>query len=290
MTSPAIDLAHLRTWIGQVQESEDPASLRHASLMAATVDLQGPALKAGDALPPLWHWIYFLEGLPPAQLGRDGHPARGGFLPPVPLPNRMWAGGRVDFPAPIALGAPMRKRSQVIKVDHKAGRSGDLVFVTVLHEVFSGETLAVREEHDIVYKSAAAPGQATAKPAAGAEAAAPLPFDHEQVWTPDTTQLFRYSALTFNGHRIHYDLAYTREVEGYDNLVVHGPLTATLLAGLGQQVAGRPIQRFVYRGLQPFTLGKSVRLKARTEADGSLQLWSELPGGAVSMQAQAWTA
>lgn len=289
MQAPVIDISHLRTWIGKIEEAEDLTALRHARLMAATIDRPGAPLQPGDALPPLWHWLYFLEGLPPAQLGRDGHPARGGFLPPVPLPNRMWAGGRVDFLAPLPLGATMRKRSQVIKVDHKSGRSGDLVFVTVLHEVLAGETLAVREEHDIVYKSAAAPGQAAAAPAT-ALAGAPLPCDHAQAWTPDTTQLFRYSALTFNGHRIHYDLAYAREVEGYDHLVVHGPLTATLLAGLGQQVAGQPLKRFVYRGLKAFTLGQTVQLKAARQADGSLQLWSQLPDGAISMQAQAWTA
>ena len=222
-----IDIDHLRSWIGKTRTEDDTIALRHARLMAATIDLPNPdRIAEGAPLPPLWHWIYFLEGLPPGELGRDGHPARGGFLPPVPLPNRMWAGGRVAFLAPVPIGARVRKVSRILKVDHKVGRSGDLVFVTVLHEVgtLSGDVL-VREEHDIVYKSASRPS----RPAATTDAPAPAPF--EKRVTPTSTTLFRYSALTFNGHRIHYDQDYCREVEGYANLVIHGPLVATLLAG-----------------------------------------------------------
>jgi 3-methylfumaryl-CoA hydratase len=286
MTSP-FDLPRLQRWIGRVHESDDVATVRHARLMAATVDLDGPAFAAGTALPPLWHWIYFLEGQVAKHLGRDGHPARGGFLPPVPLPNRMWAGGRVDFLCPVPLGAAMRKRSQVLGVEHKQGRSGHLVFVTVLHEVLVGEAVCVREEHDIVYRgvSAAPGGTATPVPKPDAE----LRADLTRQWVPTSTQLFRYSALTFNGHRIHYDLDYCRNVEGYDNLVVHGPLSATLLAELGQTLAGQPLRRFVYRGLRPTTLGQTVTLKARRLEDGGLAMWSELPDSGISMTAQAWT-
>ena len=150
-----IDLDHLRTWVGKSHADEDVISSRHARLMAATVDYPDPErIRNGGRLPPLWHWIYFLEGLPSAELGRDGHPARGGFLPPVPLPNRMWAGGRVSFVQPLLIGSTVRKESSILSVDHKRGRSGDLVFVTVLHQVKSlaGELL-IREEHDIVTRA-----------------------------------------------------------------------------------------------------------------------------------------
>ena len=287
MNTPAIappvgiDLDHLRQWIGRVRTERDSAAVRHARLMAATVDRASAELQAGDALPPLWHWLYFLEGLPPSALGGDGHPARGGFLPPVPLPNRMWAGGRVAFEASIPLGAEMERRSQVSSVDHKRGRAGDLVFVTVLHELFVDGVRCIREEHDIVYK------QPT--PASAVAAAAPEPrpaAPHTRAWTPDSTQLFRYSALTFNGHRIHYDQDYCRNVEGYDNLVVHGPLSATMLAAFAAERGGRPLKRFAYRGLKPSLLGAAIALNADVDGD-KVALWTALPGGQVSMQADA---
>lgn len=308
--APSIDLGHLRSWIGRVQTDHDVAALRHAHLMAATIARPGPALQAGEPLPPLWHWLYFLDGLPPADLGRDGHPARGGFLPPVPLPNRMWAGGRVEFEAPIPLGAAIEKRSQVLAIEHKRGRSGELVFVTVQHEVLVAGRRCVREEHDIVYKQAVPVGSAVAPvPAVGGMAAgisagtaadllaaaparapaaaeAPPPGQHHVRLTPDSTLLFRYSALTFNGHRIHYDLDYCRQVEGYANLVIHGPLVATLLAGLAEQAGGRPLRRFSYRGLRPALLGTTLDLHADVAAN-QVRVWSILPGGAVSMQAEA---
>lgn len=286
MNTSTIDLDTLRSWLGRQEDRTDLAELRPARFMAATLDQDDTGLVAGAALPPLWHWLYFLEAQPRHQLGRDGHPERGGFLPPVSLPNRMWAGGRVSFEAPIPLGTGMHKRSTILRIDHKQGRSGELVFVTVLHEVSCGGVLCVREEHDIVYKGASAPART---PPAGQTTPAPRAdhiADHAVEWTPDSTQLFRYSALTFNGHRIHYDADYCREVEHYDHLVIHGPLVATMLAGFGQRVAGASLRHFDYRGLQPATLGMTLKLNARREADGTWRLWSELPGGVVSMQAQ----
>jgi 3-methylfumaryl-CoA hydratase len=282
-----IDLDQLRRWIGPVHTDHDQAALRHARLMAATIARPGPALQSGDALPPLWHWLYFLEGQPPAELGPDGHPARGGFLPPVPLPNRMWAGGRVEFEAAVPLGAEMEQRSQVLRIEHKQGRSGDLVFVTVQHEVFVAGRRCLREEHDIVYK---APTPASV-PAAAATPL-PAPAAHQRVITPDATLLFRYSALTFNGHRIHYDQRYCREVEGYDDLVIHGPLNATLLAGLAAEVAGRPLRRFDYRNLHPVTLGATLTLHAQPDAQADrAQLWLHDQHGRLALQASAsWLA
>ena len=278
--SEAVDLAFLRTWIGREVISEDTLSVRHARLMAATLVLPQQEFVAGAPLPPLWHWLYFLEGLPASELGRDGHPARGGFLPPVPLANRMWAGGELTFHAPVVLGATVRKRSAVKSVEHKRGRSGDLVFVTVRHEVLDGDTVSITEDHDIVYKPPTAPGATRPVPPA-------LPAaTHSEPFEATSTTLFRYSALTFNGHRIHYDMDYCREVEGYPNLVVHGPLLATLLAGLATRLASRPLRRFRYRGVQPSILGTPLTVNA-APGDEGLVLWAGLPDGGVSMQAQA---
>ena len=277
-----IDIDHLRSWIGKTRTEDDTIALRHARLMAATIDLPNPdRIAEGAPLPPLWHWIYFLEGLPPGELGRDGHPARGGFLPPVPLPNRMWAGGRVAFLAPVPIGARVRKVSRILKVDHKVGRSGDLVFVTVLHEVgtLSGDVL-VREEHDIVYKSASRPS----RPAATTDAPSAAPF--EKRVTPTSTTLFRYSALTFNGHRIHYDQDYCREVEGYANLVIHGPLVATLLAGFAEEASGHRLREFNYRVVSPALLGETITLGAAIDG-AQVALTATLGDGTRSMDAEA---
>ncbi|HNJ75924.1 MAG TPA: MaoC family dehydratase N-terminal domain-containing protein [Azospira sp.] len=258
-----IDLAHLRSWIGRVQEDEDVLAVRHARLMAATVGHAADGLVDGAPLPALWHWLYFLEGRPAGELGRDGHPARGGFLPPVPLPNRMWAGGRIEMAGPLPIGARVKRRSQVLRVDYKQGKSGDLVFVTVLHELLSvaGELL-LREEHDIVYTEGRVQRPVLPAPAEAPAAGGPR-------FTPDAVMLFRYSALTFNGHRIHYDLDYCRHVEGYDNLVIHGPLNATLLANRAEALAGQSLSRFDYRLLAPALLGCSLTIDARRAEGGS---------------------
>ncbi len=274
-----IDLAHLRQWVGRTHTDVDIAALRHARLMAATIGQPGNPLQTGDALPPLWYWIFFLEGSPASQLGPDGHAARGGFLPPVPLPNRMWAGGRVAMEAPIPIGAAIDKRSQVLSVDLKQGRSGELVFVTVLHEVFVDGVRCIREEHDIVYKGVGSPD-------AAAPAGSPGYGEHQRTWLPDTLLLFRYSALTFNGHRIHYDADYCRTVEGYEHPVVHGPLVATMLAGFAQEVAGKPLRWFHYRGLCPASLGAPLSLHLAAEGE-TMHAWCRLADGRVSMRAQA---
>ncbi|PCE24721.1 FAS1-like dehydratase domain-containing protein [Burkholderia ubonensis] len=277
-----VDIVTLREWLGRSIEDRDVLSVRHARLMAATVGSDPAQLTAGAPLPPLWHWLYFLEGLPPEQLGRDGHPRRGGFLPPVPLPNRMWAGGRVRFHAPLPLGADVTKRSTIRAVEHKHGRSGELVFVTVLHEILHAGAVAIAEEHDIVYKEASPGGAARPAPAP----AAPCAPEHRDTFVATSTTLFRYSALTFNGHRIHYDQDYCRDVEGYPNLVIHGPLNATLLAGYAERVAGRPLRAFHYRGVQPALLGNALTLNATRTEDG-YALWTALPDDSVSMRADA---
>jgi 3-methylfumaryl-CoA hydratase len=284
VNATALDLDHLREWVGREREDEDVASLRHARLMAATVGRPGPALEAGEAMPPLWHWIYFLEGVPAAELGPDGHPARGGFLPPVPLANRLWAGGRVDFDAPLPLGAPMRRHSRILSVEAKHGRSGPLVFVTVRHEVSANGERCIAEEHDIVYRDPPPPGSGASPPGEN-----PAPGAIRRAIEPDTTLLFPYSALTFNGHRIHYDLDYCRRVEGYANLVIHGPLVATLLAGFAQEMAGASLRRFEYRAVKPAILGTTLTLEANREGE-RVDAWCRLAEGGVSMRASAWLA
>lgn len=280
-TTTTVDLNHLRQWIGKEERGTDLLSVRHARLMAATLGLPQEPLQEGAPLPALWHWIYFLEGQPPEALGRDGHPARGGFLPPTPLPNRMWAGGTVNFHEALPLGAQIEKRSRIESIEHKQGRSGELVFVTVLHEILHNGKIAISETHDIVYKQANGPTKG------GTAMRMPTP-SHSTSIKPDSTMLMRYSALTFNGHRIHYDADYCREVEGYPNLVIHGPLSATLLAGFAEEVGGRPLKQFRYRGVQPSLLGATLTVNAAQGEHGDdLVLWTELPDGGVSMRADA---
>ncbi|MGA8707539.1 MAG: MaoC family dehydratase N-terminal domain-containing protein [Steroidobacteraceae bacterium] len=222
-----------KSWIGRSEAALDVASAGPIAGLAALLDRVSPLGPSG-LLPPLAHWLYFLPRTPQSQLGADGHPSKGGFLPPVPLPRRMWAGSRLHFDAPIPIGATFERRSCIAEVNTKSGRSGAMVFVTVQHEIHVEGRCAVREQQDIVYRDAVAPAASSSvrasAPGAGADDAAPKRISQ---WTrevrPDPVQLFRFSALTFNAHRIHYDRDYAGQVEGYPGLVVHGPLTAMLL-------------------------------------------------------------
>lgn len=267
-------------WINKSITRDDTLGVQAARFMQATMG-QVPTLGQADALPPLWHWLYFLEAEPIGELGRDGHPQKGGFLPPVELPRRMWAGGRFEFLAPLRLGSVVRKTSVIKDIVEKRGRSGDLCFVTVRHEIFDGETLAVSEEHDIVYREDPHPDALKPVPVRAPE----NPTISEEI-QPSSTMLFRYSALTFNGHRIHYDAEYARDVEGYDGLVFHGPLTATLLADLAQRVAGRRLRKFSFRGLAPLTDLSTFHIEGKS-GDGEMELWARRSDGALAMTAAA---
>jgi len=277
------DIAHLKTWEGRTQTVEDVVAPDRAVAMAATLDWTH-APEEGDVLPPGWHWMFFNGAARQSELGPDGHPKRGGFLPPVPLPRRMWAGGRLTFGAGLRIGERARRESTVAKVEAKRGRSGDLVFVVVRHRIFGAAGLAIEEEHDIVYREPPAPGAETAKPA-------PAPAD--PVWRreihPDPVLLFRYSALTFNGHRIHYDHPYATKVEGYPGLVVHGPLIATLLLDLlGRERPAAKLDRFAFRAVSPLfdTAPFSVN-GAPTPGSGAVRLWAAGPDGRLAMSAEA---
>lgn len=254
-------------WIGRSQSVADVLTLARANALDVTLGDKG-GLKVGDALPPLYHWLYFWDVKPPAGLGADGHPAKGDFLPPVRFPHRMWAGGRVTFHMPLLLGATVTRTSTISAISEKKGRSGGLVFVTVRHELDGGEGIAITEEHDLVYRERAL-----------AASPAPIPTSAPQApWMetidPDPVLLFRYSALTFNGHRIHYDRSYAVEEEGYPALVVHGPLQATLMARLAARRLDAPITRFDYRGHQPAFDGTPLHICGRPTAEGA-EVWTQ---------------
>lgn len=271
-----IDIDHLQSWIGRTEKARDVIAPGHAARMASLLDRPAPA--PGDPLPPLWHWTYFTPDAPQSQIGLDGHPRRGGFLPPVPLPRRMWAGGRLSFHAPIHIGEDVTRISEILSVTEKTGRQGALVFLTVRHSLSNAAGLAIEEEQDIVYREAST----TARPGPVTEVA---PADWRDPLDPDPVLLFRYSALTFNAHRIHYDLPYATDEEGYPGLVVHGPLTATLLMEGFVRHTGTLPRTYSFRGQAPLFAGGSMALCGRA-SDAGHELWAEGPGGYTAMIAQ----
>ncbi len=280
-----MDIAHLQGWIGRQQTLRDTATLFPVAALAATLDRDDKPPAAGDALPPLWHWLYFLPTARQSELGPDGHPKRGGFLPPVPLPRRMWAGGRFSFLQPLRLGEAITRVSTIRDVSMKQGRSGTLIFVVVRHEVSGADGLALTEEHDIVYREAAAPGEAPpAPPIAPASAA------WQRDIKVDDVLLFRYSALTFNGHRIHYDRRYVTTEEGYPGLVVHGPLLATLLLDLLRRHHDGVLKSFKFRALSPTYDTTPFAVCGQPGADGAVALWARHRSGVLAMQAEAVVA
>ncbi len=282
MTLPTLDLDHLRQWTGRSETRLDQIHAGIVNAMAATLD-RDEHYAAGDALPPLWHWLFFWAVSPASGIGPDGHPRRGGFLPPVELPRRMWAGGRLRFAAPLPVGAAATRTSRILDVNAKTGSSGRLAFVTVEHEISANGQLAVREEHDIVYRDNPQPGAAPAAPKA-----APTDAHWSRIITPDPVLLFRYSALTFNGHRIHYDRSYVTEVEGYPGLIVHGPLIATLLMDLvRRELPGRIVREFSFRAVSPVFDIDTFSVNGKLTDDGHVQLWAANARGELCMQAEA---
>jgi 3-methylfumaryl-CoA hydratase len=282
-----IDADTLGSWVGRTETRTDVIDARSVTLLSATLDRDDPAPQRGDVLPPLWHWLYFLPSYRQSDVGPDGHAKRGGFLPPVPLPRRMWAGSRLEWLAPIRIGDEVSRRSRIVSVTPKTGRSGALVFVVVRHEYSTSAGLALGEEHDIVYRELASSEKAAAKPAAP-----PAVAEWSRRIVPDDVLLFRYSALTFNGHRIHYDRRYVTEVEGYPGLVVHGPLLATLLVDLlRRQRPDIGLRRFEFRALAPLFDIAPFDLCGHPEDErGEVLLWAQSAQGTVAMQATATPA
>ena len=273
----------LADWVGSQEIREEVIAPFPAQAAAAMLDLEGAPMDRGDPLPPLWHWFYFLPKARRSQIDKDGHPKRGGFFPPVELPRRMFAGARTRFIEPLIIGESAARKGEILKVSEKSGKSGRLVFVTVRYRISQAGRLRIEEEQDIVYKEPGAPIQA------------PVPVEHPTAadpgsWVkeicPDTVLLFRFSALTFNAHRIHYDRPYALREEGYPGLVVHGPLTAVMLAGLVGEHSGRAIGSFRFQGRAPLFDLFPFRLIGRPEGD-SVALEARGPDDTIAMQAHA---
>ena len=283
MAGMDIDIRHLQSWIGRTEVTQDAVTPVPVQALAATLDLDDLPAAPGDPIPPCWHWLYFLPLHRQSQLGPDGHAERGGFLPPVPLPRRMWAGSRLEFTVPLRVGQALQRRSRIEDVRLKEGRTGPLVFVRVRHEIEADGLLAVVDEHDIVYRGMPQPGEL-----APAGLAAPGDAQWTRRIEPDDVLLFRYSALTFNGHRIHYDRRYVTEVEGYPGLIVHGPLIATLLLDLlRRHLPQASVTRFSFRALAPLFDVAPFEVCGRREGGQGVALWARGPDGQLAMEANA---
>jgi len=252
-------------WIGRRQESQDRISFTLVKRIAAT--LGEPAPRSGESLPPLWHWAFFQEPVTADELGPDGHPALGGFLPPAHNRNRMWAGSRLEFYQPLTVEADVTCVSTILNVEEKHGRTGSLLFVTVRHEYFQDGKRAMQDEQDIVYR------EPTPPKLSGTEAIPQGQWRDPVV--PSPTLLFRYSAVTFNGHRIHYDWPYVTQTEGYPGLVVHGPLIATLnLRAFTKAHPNARLKRFTFRGVRPLISPQPFEVGGRLIDSGKAQLWA----------------
>jgi 3-methylfumaryl-CoA hydratase len=278
-----LDLDHLRQWIGRTTEASDIVTAQLVKGLRATLFQEIGEPGPGDLAPFTVHWCLAQPVFPMSELGPDGHPTRGGFLPPVPLPRRMWAGGELQFLDPLRVGDSSTRKSRIADVTLKTGSTGTLCFVSVEHEVTSPRGVAIRERQDIVYRDMS-PAQATAQ----ARPSAPPPAaKHRESHVSDPVLLFRYSALTFNGHRIHYDRDYVTKVEGYPGLIFHGPLQAALIVELAAKLqGGRPPKKFGYRGLQPLFEGSEFSINAN-ETGAGLELWTANEAGQPTMKGTA---
>jgi 3-methylfumaryl-CoA hydratase len=281
MNSPDHDLA---AWIGRSETVTDTLAPTPVQALTATLDHAAAPVPAGTPLPPLWHWLYFLPLHRQSDIGPDGHARRGGFLPPVPLPRRMWAGSQFEFRAPLRVGDTVQRTSTIADVTQKDGRSGRLVFVKVRHELRANGATdpALVELHDIVYREARRAGDVEPPPQ-------PAPTDAawQRQIVPDDVLLFRYSALTFNGHRIHYDRRYVTEVEGYPGLVVHGPLIATLLLDLlHRERPAAQVATFRFKAVRPTFDLHAFKVCGRQEGS-TVRLWAQDFEGWLTMEASA---
>ncbi|MBC9247633.1 MaoC family dehydratase N-terminal domain-containing protein [Paracoccus sp. 11-3] len=273
-----IDIDHLRGWIGRTETKSELLTPAIVDRFKATFD-QADQAQNGDLAPVMIHLCLAPAAAPTSGLGPDGHPARGGFLPPVPLPRRMWAGGAFTFHDDIRVGETVTRRSTIQDVVVKEGRTGTLCFVTVEHQITSDDRNVLTERQDIVYRGEDAAGPKTAP--------APAPHGQHRIQiTPSAALLFRYSALTFNGHRIHYDAPYVRDHEGYPGLIVHGPMQATLLVQFAEKLHGMRPSQFDFRSLSPLFDNADFTLNA-VEADDGLTLWTAYVDGPIAMEAKA---
>ena len=276
----------LKEWIGRTETMSDSITATPYAALSATLDWPPERPPAATPLPALWHWLYFLPLARQSDVGPDGHPRRGGFLPPVPLPRRMWAGSQLLFHAPLRVGDPVSRTSTIVDVTEKSGRTGTLIFVKVRHEIRrqNEEAIAITEFHDIVYREAPKPDDVAPPPKQ-----APAASAWEKKWVPEDVLLFHYSALTFNGHRIHYDRRYVTGVEGYPGLIVHGPLIATLLLDLlRRQLPDAEVDRYEFRAVRPTFDTNHFFVCGEPQADGkTFRLWAKDHEGWLTMDATA---
>jgi len=275
-------------WVGKTMIAHDDVTTFPLAAFAATLERDA----VPGIVPPLWHWFYFLPVTPLSQAGPDGHQKRGGFLPPVELPRRIWAGGRLTFHAPLRMGSHITRQSTIQRIEDKTGRTGRLVFVTVQHRIDADGVACITEEHDIGYREMSSVSLPDTNTGAKQPDRAPTGEAWSQVINADPVLLFRYSALTFNSHRIHYDHPYVTQVEGYPDLVVHGPLIATLLADLvGQHQPERTMTSFSFRAVRPTFSGHPFTVCGTPSADGnSVDLWAKDHNGFLTMRATATLA
>ena len=281
-----MEQVNMQDWIGRSETVEDSATATPYAALSATLDWPAARPAPGAPLPPLWHWLYFLPIPLQSEIGVDGHPRRGGFLPPVALPRRMWAGSDFEFHQPLLIGDALARTSTIVDVKEKSGRTGNLIFVRVRHEVRrnGAAAVALTEHHNIVYRDAAKPDDVAPPPVA-----APAEFAWRREIKADEVLLFRYSALTFNGHRIHYDRKYVTEVEGYPGLIVHGPLIATLLMDLlRREQPDARVRRFEFKAVRPTFDINPFSVHGQPSADGrSVRLWGRDHEGWLTMDATA---
>ena len=278
-----LDLDHLRQWIGRKAEVTDIVTAQLVKGLRATLFQEIGEPKTGDAAPFTVHWCLGQPVYPMSELGPDGHPTRGGFLPPVPLPRRMWAGGELQFIDPLRVGDETTRTSRISDVTLKTGSTGTLCFVSVEHVVTTSRGVAIRERQDIVYRDISSAPQA-----APAKAPPPSPVaKHRESHLADPVLLFRYSALTFNGHRIHYDRDYVTKVEGYPGLIFHGPLQASFIVEMAaKHHGGKAPKKIGYRGLQPLFEGSEFSINAN-ETDKGMEVWTANSAGQPTMKGTA---
>jgi 3-methylfumaryl-CoA hydratase len=278
-----LDLDHLRQWIGRTDQASDIVTAHLVKGLRATLFQKIGEPKPGDAAPWTVHWCLAQPVFSMSQLSQDGHPTRGGFLPPVPLPRRMWAGGELEFLEPLRVGDEAKRTSRISDVTMKTGSTGALCFVSVEHEITTPRGTAIRERQDIVYRDMSV----TQKVALAKPAVAPPVAKHRESHMADPVLLFRYSALTFNGHRIHYDRQYVTEVEGYPGLIFHGPLQAAFLIEFAAKLHEGPAPaKFSYRGLQPLFEGSEFSVNANNTSAG-MELWIANSAGQPTMKGTA---
>jgi 3-methylfumaryl-CoA hydratase len=268
-------------WVGRTETRTQSVDAWPLLGLAALLD-RDDAPAAGEAIHPAAHWLYFGPTVPQSEIGEDGHAKRGGFLPPIPQPRRMWAGSSIAYTTPLRVGESVERTSRILSIDEKQGKAGPLIFVQVEHAFRVGGQDRLTDRQTIVYRDP--PGPSEAPPPA-------MPAPEGAVWSkrvdPDPVLLFRYSAVTFNGHRIHYDEPYVTGVEGYPGLIVHGPLTATLLVDLWQtHNPGVPLRSFSFRAVKPLFSGRPFHVEGKPAGEGKVELWTRDADGALCTTAK----